>query len=80
MTSALYAPTVLLVYRFRFRDPLTHKWVKVRSQRAAWGPPSVWLLALRTGIEPVTRPQEGRALSTELATSSGLGGGSSGFW
>jgi hypothetical protein len=27
---ALHAPTILLVYPFRFRDPLTRKWTKAR--------------------------------------------------
>ena len=30
MPGPLYAPTVLLLYPFRFRDPVTHKWVKAR--------------------------------------------------
>jgi hypothetical protein len=30
MGGPLHAPTVLLLYPFRFRDPVTHKWVRGR--------------------------------------------------
>jgi hypothetical protein len=30
MPGPLHAPTVLVLYRFRFRDPVTGKWVKAR--------------------------------------------------
>ncbi len=30
MPGPLYAPTVLLLYPFRFRDPVSQKWVKAR--------------------------------------------------
>jgi len=30
MPGAQYAPTVLICYPFRFRDPVTDKWVKAR--------------------------------------------------
>ena len=30
MPGPLHAPTVLLLYPFRFRDPVTHKWVRAR--------------------------------------------------
>ena len=31
MLGPLHAPTVVLLYPFRFRDPVTHKWVKARD-------------------------------------------------
>ncbi len=30
MPGPLHAPTVLMLYPFRFRDPVTRKWVKAR--------------------------------------------------
>jgi hypothetical protein len=30
MPGPLHAPTILVLYPFRFRDPLTHRWVKAR--------------------------------------------------
>jgi hypothetical protein len=30
MPGLLHAPTVLMLYPFRFRDPMTHKWVRAR--------------------------------------------------
>jgi hypothetical protein len=30
MPGPLHAPTVFVLSRFRFRDPVTHKWTKAR--------------------------------------------------
>ncbi len=30
MCGPLHAPPLLVLYPFRFRDPVTHKWVKAR--------------------------------------------------
>ena len=30
MPGLLHAPTVLILYPFRFRDPVTRKWVRAR--------------------------------------------------
>jgi hypothetical protein len=37
MPGPLHAPTVLLLYTFRFRDPVQNKWVKARyvAERSA---------------------------------------------
>ncbi len=30
MPGPLHSPKMLVLYAFRFRDPITHKWVKAR--------------------------------------------------
>ena len=30
MSGTLHAPTMLVLYPFRFRDPVTHKWIRAR--------------------------------------------------
>ena len=53
MSGPLHAPAVLVLFPFRFRDPVTHQWVRARyvaereviaSRYAEWeitGPPEV---------------------------------------
>ncbi len=62
MLGPRYAPTVLFLYPFRFRDPVTHKWVKGRYK--AERHELVARYAEREIIgEPEVRPQQDGAFS-----------------
>ncbi len=71
MPGPLHAPTILLLYPFRFRDPVTRNWVKGELRRRGARAGS----ALRRGSSwPPSRNMGGRSESRVTVAGSGYKG------